>query len=271
MYKKYLFKKSIIPKINFKKYKNPSEAINDINKQLLSYKTNDNDIIFETSDKELPNGMNILDIIITKQIKIHILNLCKLLVKPIYNKSNIYINNDYTINELKNHKDNILSSFVKKFIDNVCNILNVKNKSEFEELSSIIFLNINNGNQQTLNNVYYSQGPIFILNISDNNYTYDMANIYTRESIRLKINSNTMIIMDGSSRIQWSCGYPNNENIYSCILLSRMQIPIISIYEPIMLTNITYVKLNLNIISFEQFKYDYNKHKVNVKLFYDLQ
>jgi hypothetical protein len=268
MYTKYLFKTPIIPNINFKKYKNLLEANNDINKQLLTYTTNINDITFETSDKELPNGMNILNVIIKKDIKTHILNICKTYVKPINDKSNISINNQYTINELKNNKDNILSSFINKFIDNVCNILHVRNKPEFEELSSIIFLNIKNGNHQLLNNIYYSQGPIFILNISDNNYIYDMANIYTRESIRLKINSNTMIIMDGASRVQWTYGYPTNENIYSCILLSRMQIPIVSVYEPIMLTNITYIKLNLNIVSFEQFKYDYNKQKVNSKMYF---
>ena len=40
------------------------------NKQLLTYTTNINDITFETSDKELPNGMNILNVIIKKDIKI---------------------------------------------------------------------------------------------------------------------------------------------------------------------------------------------------------
>ena len=34
------------------------------NKQLLTYTTNINDITFGTSDKELPNGMNILKLMI---------------------------------------------------------------------------------------------------------------------------------------------------------------------------------------------------------------
>ena len=248
IFKKYLFKVPIIPKLELKLCeRSTSDVIKQVNSVLYKYSTTTTDVVLETKDRELPSGMQVFSTIISSKTRSRINIACENLIDG----SSGGVMLDSILEKVIHGNDNALAQFVKKFCIIVCKILNVANLNKFINSSHVVIANTG-ALSQRVDNVCSSQGPVFNLDLGEG-ITYDMANLYTRESVRIVLRPGALTVFDGASRLQWSRGNP--EKTFTCSILSSNQYSKINVYDGVFGYEIRYSIYDPFIANFEDDTY----------------
>lgn len=126
----------------------------------------------------------------------------------------VYYND--TMKFLKTTKYNCLYKIIKIYFKYIMKIYNIKNEKDIVNKVQLVLLkyDLKTGIWLHIDNIKrYNQGPIITLNIGPKFYYNDFApSLLNRDKnpIRIKIDQGSLLITDGSARMEWSHGIPFN-------------------------------------------------------------